>query len=166
MAHSLYVTLFPSLFLCRNTNLVSTQRDERVLVLWSNDLDGIIPQCRDFEARLIKLVWRARGLISAATSELSSSIGNIPSDDDLAEKTKEASEDPIAIVERPPPPQSKSFWKVFSWRSTRSEQDLESAAKKKRQMRLIAPLYTGLGVGLALCTLSAPGRYATDAIPV
>lgn len=35
-------------------------RDERVLVVWSDELDSIIPTCRDFEDRLIKLLWRSR----------------------------------------------------------------------------------------------------------
>lgn len=36
------------------------QRDERVMVIWSDDLDSIIPTCKDFEDRLIKLLWRSR----------------------------------------------------------------------------------------------------------
>lgn len=39
---------------------LTTQRDERVMVIWSNDIDTIIPTCRDFEERLIKLLWRSR----------------------------------------------------------------------------------------------------------
>ncbi|RDX46455.1 hypothetical protein OH76DRAFT_1356082 [Lentinus brumalis] len=35
-------------------------RDERVLVVWSDSIDTIIPTCRDFEERLIKLLWRSR----------------------------------------------------------------------------------------------------------
>ncbi|KAF5381647.1 hypothetical protein D9615_005482 [Tricholomella constricta] len=35
-------------------------RDERVLVIWSDALDRIIPACADFEDRLIKLLWRAQ----------------------------------------------------------------------------------------------------------
>ncbi|KAI0746494.1 glycosyl transferase family group 2-domain-containing protein [Daedaleopsis nitida] len=35
-------------------------RDERVLVVWSDSIDSIIPICRDFEERLIKLLWRSR----------------------------------------------------------------------------------------------------------
>lgn len=35
-------------------------RDERVLIVWSDDLDAIIPACRDLEDRLIKLLWRSR----------------------------------------------------------------------------------------------------------
>lgn len=142
------VNFFPRLY--RNisdTEPVSTQRDERVLVLWSNDLESIIPQCTDFEERLIKLVWRARRHISAATPEPLSS--DTPSDADLTEKSKEASGDLITIAEQTPPP--RSFWKMFSWRSTRSDQDLEAAAKKKRKMKLLAPMYSGFGIGLSLC---------------
>ena len=36
------------------------QRDERVMVVWTYDLDSIIPTCRDFEEKLIKLVWNRR----------------------------------------------------------------------------------------------------------
>ena len=40
------------------TNVVSLQkRDEQVLVVWSDNLDTIIPLCRDFDNSLIKLVW-------------------------------------------------------------------------------------------------------------
>ncbi|KDR70271.1 hypothetical protein GALMADRAFT_255169 [Galerina marginata CBS 339.88] len=35
-------------------------RDERVMVIWSESLDRIIPICQDFEERLIKLLWRSR----------------------------------------------------------------------------------------------------------
>ncbi|KAI0300105.1 glycosyl transferase family group 2-domain-containing protein [Multifurca ochricompacta] len=35
-------------------------RDERVLVVWADGPDTIIPNCNDFEERLIKLLWRAR----------------------------------------------------------------------------------------------------------
>ncbi|KAF8908094.1 glycosyl transferase family group 2-domain-containing protein [Gymnopilus junonius] len=35
-------------------------RDERVMVIWSESLDRIVPLCQDFEERLIKLLWRSR----------------------------------------------------------------------------------------------------------
>ncbi|EMD33023.1 hypothetical protein CERSUDRAFT_77061 [Gelatoporia subvermispora B] len=35
-------------------------RDERVLVVWSDSLDNIIPTTHDSEERLIKLLWRSR----------------------------------------------------------------------------------------------------------
>ncbi|KAH8109962.1 hypothetical protein DFH11DRAFT_1547865 [Phellopilus nigrolimitatus] len=50
-------------------------RDERVMVIWSDDLDTIIPTCRDFEDRLIKLLWRSR---PAPLSTLSSAGASYP----------------------------------------------------------------------------------------
>ena len=50
------------------------QRDERVLVVWSYNLDNIIPTCRDFEEKSIKLVWNRRSTnVSLAALNLSSS---------------------------------------------------------------------------------------------
>jgi hypothetical protein len=40
--------------------LTPTQRDERVLIVWSDDIDNIVPLCADFEEKLMKLVWRSR----------------------------------------------------------------------------------------------------------
>lgn len=137
-----------------------------MLVLWSDDLDSIIPLCSDFEAKLIKLVWRARGTISVPPSELSSSI--IPSDDNVSEKEKGASSEPIAVVDKAYADEgadAKTFWKLFSWRSTRSEHkhDVEGAAPKQRQTRLIAPLYNGFGCALAICEYSGRLGCSTEA---
>ncbi|KAH7886770.1 glycosyl transferase family group 2-domain-containing protein [Phlebopus sp. FC_14] len=127
-------------------------RNERVLVVWSDNLDSIIPLCRDFEEKLIKLVWRARTVISAPPSDLSPSTN--PSDDNLVEKTRESSfTQAITITNRQHsnPKSSKSFWKFFSWRSEHhSNADLEKATEKPRQTRLIAPIYNGLGTALSI----------------
>ncbi|KAH7922287.1 hypothetical protein BV22DRAFT_1037622 [Leucogyrophana mollusca] len=132
-------------------------RDERVLILWSDSLDNIIPLCRDFEDKLIKLVWRSRGALSAAPSELSPST--TPSDDDLAEKVRDAGEAiPVTKKEldnRVPKAKSGSKWWLPSWRSSRSqaeqaEADVEKGGKKPRRTRLIAPLYNGLGCALSI----------------
>ncbi|KAF8634047.1 hypothetical protein AX17_004311 [Amanita inopinata Kibby_2008] len=43
-------------------------RDERVLVVWSESIDHIVPTCHDFEEMLIKLLWRSRpGQVSPST---------------------------------------------------------------------------------------------------
>jgi hypothetical protein len=47
---------------------VHDQRDERVLVVWADGPDTIIPTCNDFEERLIKLLWRARPGFGATPS--------------------------------------------------------------------------------------------------
>lgn len=44
------------------------QRDERVLIVWADGPDTIIPTCNDFEERLIKLLWRARPGFGATPS--------------------------------------------------------------------------------------------------
>ncbi|KAK2467930.1 hypothetical protein APHAL10511_000225 [Amanita phalloides] len=35
-------------------------RDERVLVVWSESIDHIVPSCHEIEEKLIKLLWRSR----------------------------------------------------------------------------------------------------------
>ncbi|GLB41071.1 putative glycosyltransferase family 2 protein [Lyophyllum shimeji] len=52
-------------------------RDERVLIIWSDALDRIIPTCTDFEERLIKLLWRAQPNSSGPLSP-SQSISHSP----------------------------------------------------------------------------------------
>lgn len=47
---------------------VPIQRDERVLVVWADGPDTIIPTCNDFEERLIKLLWRSRSAFGATPS--------------------------------------------------------------------------------------------------
>jgi hypothetical protein len=51
--------------------VIHDQRDERVLVVWADGPDTIIPTCNDFEERLIKLLWRARPGFGAAPSSSS-----------------------------------------------------------------------------------------------
>jgi len=51
--------------------VIHGQRDERVLVVWADGPDTIIPTCNDFEERLIKLLWRARPGFGAAPSSSS-----------------------------------------------------------------------------------------------
>ncbi|KAG6899344.1 hypothetical protein C0993_011083 [Termitomyces sp. T159_Od127] len=43
-------------------------RDERVLVIWSDVLDRIVPIATDFEERLIKLLWRANPAVPSVAS--------------------------------------------------------------------------------------------------
>ncbi|KAM6494911.1 Glycosyl transferase family group 2 domain containing protein [Amanita muscaria] len=43
-------------------------RDERVLVVWSETIDHIVPACHEIEERLIKLLWRSRPPQSASAN--------------------------------------------------------------------------------------------------
>lgn len=44
------------------------------MVIWSDDLDSIIPTCRDFEDRLIKLLWRSRPPMSQYSTSVPGSV--------------------------------------------------------------------------------------------
>ncbi|KDQ52886.1 hypothetical protein JAAARDRAFT_39833 [Jaapia argillacea MUCL 33604] len=52
-------------------------RDERVLIIWSDSLDTIIPICKDFEERLIKLLWRSRPTAVSASSHPGSAAASV-----------------------------------------------------------------------------------------
>ncbi|KAF5354337.1 hypothetical protein D9756_007321 [Leucocoprinus leucothites] len=60
-------------------------RDERVLVIWSESLERIVPTCHDFDERLIKLLWRTKpsapgGASTPGSSSLAPSVdGHTPS---------------------------------------------------------------------------------------
>ena len=43
------------------------------MVVWSDEIDRIIPTCHDIEERLIKLLWRSRPTASASHAPSSSS---------------------------------------------------------------------------------------------
>ena len=142
-----------------SVRLTLGQRDERVLVLWSDQLDNIIPLCRDFEDKLIKLVWRARATLSLPASEIGESV--TPSNEDLIERAEDSLPEKIPVMEKevasPPAPTN---WTWFNWRSTREDRDVEKTAPKARPMRLIAPFYSGLGCALSLCRINSIGHLA------
>ena len=48
------------------------------MVVWSDNLDTIIPTCREFEDKLIKLVWRSRPALTSSASALTAgSLGTV-----------------------------------------------------------------------------------------
>ena len=53
-------------------------------MVWAYNLDNIIPTCRDFEDKLIKLVWNQRSTLTSAVP--SASASNSGSDVNLTEK--------------------------------------------------------------------------------
>lgn len=141
-------------------------RDERVLVIWSFDLDHILPLFHDFEDKLIKLVWRARATISAPPSTIPSAAASTPasnaaSDLNLNEKvvpvtvtaTDTAALAALAEKEKVKPLPSNKFLKAFSWKVGQDDVnvDLEKAGtRSSRPIRLLAPFYNGLGAGLSI----------------
>ncbi|TDL23464.1 hypothetical protein BD410DRAFT_857631 [Rickenella mellea] len=151
-------------------------RDESVLIVWSDNLDYIIPTCRDLEDKLIKLVWRSRPLLHSASASargselhLTSPIGMptsaSPTTPNSAQGSSEESTEPSSSA---PPVKAK---KRFGWRSTGTKQkakasanaekgvgsgekaeggDKEGQVKDPRPIRLFAPVYGGLGAALSI----------------
>ncbi|KAF8841492.1 hypothetical protein BDN67DRAFT_1010564 [Paxillus ammoniavirescens] len=123
-------------------------RDERVLVVWSESLDTIIPIARDFEDRLIRLLWRNRPpptlsrapSVPGSMSGLSHSHMGTPK---TQEKSVESSSPGSA------PQKFKRTW--YGCKVPLSSSEIEKGSREplKRPTMLYAPLYNGLAAGLA-----------------
>ncbi|KZT65726.1 hypothetical protein DAEQUDRAFT_731159 [Daedalea quercina L-15889] len=129
-------------------------RDERVLVVWSYALDTIIPTCRDFEEKLIQLVWKHRSAFSGSlASSIASSTNVSTSNINLTEKTRRSAvvtEKEVAELtenkEKSKP--KKRNCGIFSyWVSAKD--DVEKTASN-RPIRLFAPVYGGLAAALSI----------------
>lgn len=147
-------------------------RDERVLIVWTDDLDTIVPQCKEFEEKLMKLVWRSRpttvasSIVNTNTPSISASI--VGSEANLNEKAPQGLEtipdSKVSVTEKerpqPPPPAKRSFWK-WSWKLSDEKTPLPSSDIEKgistiqaRPIRYFAPIYTGFSAGLSVFFIS------------
>ena len=135
------------------------QRDERVLVVWSYHLDTIIPTCRDFEEKLIKLVWDRRGDYSSTPSV---NMSHASSDVNLTEKVREASDSketssaPGTDTRQKTPKRSR-FWGLAYFVADKSDVEKVADGPSPRPVRLFAPVYGGLGAALSICESSLYG---------
>ena len=133
------------------------------MVVWTYDMDSIIPTCRDFEEKLIKLVWMRRAAFASLPS--STAPSTFASDEHLTEKAKTrdaaatVSEKPSAIVLAPKkvktPAKRKRACDIFGyWKADASDVEKTAEGPSARPMRMFAPVYCGLGAALSLCELS------------
>ncbi|KIM63238.1 hypothetical protein SCLCIDRAFT_761985 [Scleroderma citrinum Foug A] len=133
-------------------------RDERVIVVWADQFDNIIPLFRDLEDKLIKLVWGNRHLKSPTSSRPGVS-STIVSDVDFPEKEIVDEEIPVTAKEQAnaksqdkPKIKASKFW---SWRTSSpgahpSDPEKDGLPNKDpRPVRLFAPFYCGLAVALS-----------------
>ncbi|KAI0707461.1 glycosyl transferase family group 2-domain-containing protein [Cerioporus squamosus] len=127
-------------------------RDERVMVVWTYDLDSIIPTCRDFEEKLIKLVWNRRSAFVSLPSTAAPST--TASDVNLTEKAHAASTDKEAIVLAPKEikaPNKPRGCNIFGyWRADATDLEKTAEGPSARPVRMFAPVYCGLGAALSL----------------
>ncbi|EPS96750.1 hypothetical protein FOMPIDRAFT_1052989 [Fomitopsis schrenkii] len=126
-------------------------RDERVLVVWSYSLDTIIPTCRDFEDKLINLVWKQRTAYASLRSSAAPSTNASDYDVNLNEKqVQEVSEKEVAELEHKKRSPKKRSCAIFSyWVSAKSDVDAEKTASN-RPIRLFGPVYGGFAAALSI----------------
>ncbi|KAH9938819.1 glycosyl transferase family group 2-domain-containing protein [Epithele typhae] len=130
-------------------------RDERVLVVWSYQLDSIIPTCRDFEDKLIKLVWNRRSanvsMISVGDMEDSSGASDVALNEkpSQATETKEAAAAAEAATSRAQKPKKTRFWGLAYFVTDKDDIEKTAEGPSPRPVKLFAPFYNGLGVALS-----------------
>jgi hypothetical protein len=142
----------------------TTQRDERVLVAWTDDLNSIVPLCHEFEDKLIQLVWN-RHVVSGAspgpsipiTPALSSAI-NSAADIERAQERELTSSPESALEPNAKPISGGSLW---GWRiGSRAKrapapQDVEKGGPSLRPTKYFGPFYSGLALALSTCAVSS-----------
>jgi hypothetical protein len=126
-----------------------------MLVVWTDDLDHIVSLCKEFEQKLIKLVWHSRPV--SRTPMFSQAGSVIVSSAILNEKIAEADEDAeqakvkaLEVLAKEVPcvqvPTKKSFFGFCKKIKAAPAQDLEKCSgPEARNVRLFSPLY-GRGV--------------------
>ncbi|KAJ6479644.1 glycosyl transferase family group 2-domain-containing protein [Mycena sanguinolenta] len=154
-------------------------RDERVLIVWSDDIDTIVGLCADFEEKLMKLVWRARSstLLSSPSSpsihpmnasasvitagSIGSATASVTASDVNLSTEKPASQDTTPAPETTPAaPEKRSWWRLgrrpapkapsSALGATDPEKQAIATGRAERPIRLLAPFYGGLGAGLSI----------------
>lgn len=158
---------------------VPRQRDERVIVVWSYDLDDIIPTCKYFEDRLIKLLWCSRppayavtastettSYPSTASGSVSGHAGDMSSGDHVPADEKLMVSGRVTDGKRV----SISGNRLLSRDLEKGGDDIEDGVSEKggkgwfgkrrvkkgddRPVRLFAPVYNGLATALSICGYS------------
>lgn len=93
-------------------------RDERVLVVWSDELDSVVTTCSDFEEKLMKLVWRSRPkpasrpTVTSVVTTPSQPASGPPSTEAIDEKAQGAVTDEAAaamLVEKSKPKKKRQL---------------------------------------------------------
>lgn len=148
------------------------------MVIWSDDLDSIIPTCKDFEDRIIKLLWRQRPPMSAGyASSVGGSMSGHGSVRDLA--VGDALLGPNRLSRGSSNLHSSSngvidgadLEKIAGLGSDESSMEEKVTTKRgccglgkkkkvirkrteERPVRIFAPIYNGLAFGLSACEFS------------
>jgi len=127
-------------------------RDEGVLVVWAYSLDNIIPTCKDFDDKLIHLVWKHRSAWTSLASSVAASTTG--SDVNLNEKTRQQpmiDEKEVAELTKEKVKPKKRSCGIFGyWVSNKEDAEKTAEGPSHRPIRLFAPVYSGLGAALSI----------------
>ena len=151
------------------------QRDERVLVVWAPSVETIIPTCRDFEDRLIKLLWRSRPRAvspEGAGTPSNSASGHSSQPENPFQTPTTSHYSSIFGIPFPTPnsglrgtlptPLSTDSEKgvlvktKWTWYGRRYTVDIDPDAPIPRPTVLYACVYNGLAAGFSLCKRFLP----------
>ncbi|KAJ7076004.1 glycosyl transferase family group 2-domain-containing protein [Mycena belliarum] len=137
-------------------------RDERVMVVWSESLDAIVPTCQDFEDRLIKLLWRSRptGPASTAPGSLAGSVLSHSSRGDSArpyDPEKPLSSDTEKLTRT----RVRRNWygKKVGVTTTTVAADVEAGLRDQRPRSSMRPFFIGSGVKTILREWTLNGSF-------
>ncbi|KAI0074901.1 hypothetical protein K474DRAFT_1647395 [Panus rudis PR-1116 ss-1] len=132
-------------------------RDEKVLVVWTYNLDDIIPACKDFEDKLIKLVWKRRSLF---LSDMSSTIGSQSSDESgkavasepasVSEKEAQQSKENENFTSSKDKAKPRSRCGLGYWFTKKEDVEKIATGPSARPIRLFTPFYAGLAAALSI----------------
>lgn len=140
-----------------------------------------MPLCREFDEKMMKLVWRSRHSHAASviTTATSSSVPSITGSHvnlnekasltrasvtvaeatvvtaALAEKEKEKEATPAPAPVTAPAKKSIFSWKLSKQKPSEIDPEKGPSGPQPRPIRYFAPFYNGLGAALAVCTLFA-----------
>ncbi|EMD36045.1 hypothetical protein CERSUDRAFT_115957 [Gelatoporia subvermispora B] len=122
-------------------------RDERVLVVWSYNLDNIVPICTDFEEKLIELIWKRRTTLALPSSGVPSTTA---SDVHLNEKGAVETKETEVTAKLPGKPQKKRNCGLGYFVSKKDDVEKNAEGPSHRPMRMFAPVYAGLACALSI----------------
>ncbi|KAL9708789.1 hypothetical protein Ac2012v2_007943 [Leucoagaricus gongylophorus] len=141
-------------------------RDERVVVVWSEDLDQIISLCDEFNEKLIKYIWRTRATMHSASTSAAPSVASSttasnthlnhhpPSSSPDAEAGAVSAVGPPGKAKKTKSQKSRTCnildWRWITSRTTETDPEKGTDPPSPRPMRLLAPVYGGLGAALSI----------------
>ncbi|GBE85655.1 glycosyl transferase family group 2-domain-containing protein [Sparassis latifolia] len=128
-------------------------RDERVLVVWSYNLDTFVPTCIDFQDKLVQLVWKQRASIPSLTNSVVASTS--ASYDNLTEKVETAinEKEVVAIAkekETTQKPRTCAINIFRYWVSDKDDVEKRAEGPSYRPTRLFGPVYAGFAAALSI----------------